>query len=95
MITMSLGQFGSVLRTFQVVLLLGATVMPSWMTIRDRLRHDRRWPTAKRNYRERADLLDKCPGNAAAEVTDSRSSLTVGTTSAPNVGRVRATSSIS
>jgi hypothetical protein len=49
MSTVTLGQSAlSVLRTLQVVLLLGATVMPSWVTIRRRLRHDRRRSAAKR-----------------------------------------------
>jgi hypothetical protein len=37
----ALGHFAlSVLRTFQVVLLLGTAVILSWVTIRGRLKHD-------------------------------------------------------
>jgi hypothetical protein len=43
MSAITFGQFAlSVPKTFQIVLLLGATVMVSFVTIRGRLRHDHR-----------------------------------------------------
>ena len=73
MSTLTLGGFApSVLRTFQVVLSLGATVLLSCVTIRGRLRHGRR-SAAKRTIASGFDPASgKMPGKCGREVPDPR-----------------------